>query len=92
MSDFDTFTILGVTDDGEVAWTWSDEDHAITANESELDMLQRYLQSDRPVLWPTRPCRWCETNAVVEIEGRPHCNGHAMAHGMAEDESQEAAS
>lgn len=84
-----TFQILGVTEDGEVAWTWSDEDHAITADESELDMLQRYLQSDAPVLWPTRPCR-CGADAVVAIEGHYACNGCAMAYGRAEDESQEA--
>jgi hypothetical protein len=83
----DALEILGVTTDCAIAWRWHLRDGSVTdehtATEDELETLLRALRAPETPIWPREVCRYCDTDAVVEVEGDPLCNGHAMAHDAA---------
>lgn len=86
MSDVRPLEVLGITEDGELAFRFGDGD-VIELNESDLGVLAAEYHRDYLPLWPTRECRDCATDAVCVIEGRDVCEGHALGYGMAEEAS-----
>lgn len=84
-----TLTIAGATIDGCIAFNWTLEDgtetDVVTLDESDLNLLLTALTGPTLPLYPRESCTHCETDAVCVIDGRPHCEGHAMGYGAAED-------
>ena len=57
-----------------------------TLDESMVtELIEADARDDSPI-WPVTPCADCGTDAVVEIEGRPLCAGHAAGFGAREQE------
>jgi hypothetical protein len=82
-----TLEILGITDEGRIAYRFDPGDtEAMELSESEVDELARAFGRGFLPLWPWRACRVCGTAAVAVIEDDDLCEGHAMGFGLREDE------
>ena len=83
-------TLQGATIDGCIAFNWTRDDgtetDVVTLDETSLTLLLAAFTGPTLPLYPRETCTHCETDAVCVIEGRPHCEGHAMGFGAAEDE------